>query len=60
MNLLIVCVVMHTVPKTHHFYSVKLFSVSPEPLRQHFIIPIGAKPLSYIYAKKIIFKVKKN
>jgi hypothetical protein len=57
MNLLIVC----TVPKTHHFYSVKLFAVSPEPIRRHFIIQIGAKPLSYLYiAKKIIFKVKKK
>ena len=59
MSLLIFCVVIHTVPKTHYFYSVEFFSVSPEPLHRHFTISIRVKPPSYIYAKKIIFKIKK-
>ena len=34
--------------QTHHFYPLKLFSISQGPLLHHSTIPIGAKPLSSI------------
>ena len=34
--------------KTHHFYPVKLLSISPGPLLHDSIIPNREKPLSFI------------
>jgi hypothetical protein len=34
--------------QTHHFYPVKLFSISPGLLLHYSTIPIGAKPLTCI------------
>jgi len=57
---------MHTVLKTYYFYPacpVKPgFFLTGAKLFFYFtgaIISIGVKPLSYIYTKKIILKVKK-
>jgi hypothetical protein len=39
--------------QTHHFYPVKLFSISPGPLLHYSTIPIGVKPLSSILSTVI-------